>query len=181
METLAPPSNKAGADMAALAFSLLSAECAELVNRRLTVAERAQLRDAMARNTSASDAERRAAVRALAAAVRNGFEWPTPTNHDDSDCPFSNIAQHPRYRVVEVLDRVALREPLEVIVTLCHLSADVRHELFERLSPQTREMIMPRLNEVHLVSTHQTREFARDIDSRLKGALRESGSARSAV
>jgi hypothetical protein len=70
---------------------------------------------------------------------------------------------------------VAQREPLEVIVTLCHLPEDVRQELFDRLSAASRAAIMPRINEVHLVSTQKTREYARDINSRLKGALRESG------
>jgi hypothetical protein len=142
------------------------------------VAERSQLREALARNTTASDADRRAAIRALAAAVRNGFAWPTPAHHDDADCPFNHIAQHPRYHVVEVLNRMALRDALAVIVTLCHLPAAVRQDLFDRLSPETREAIMSRLHEVHLVNTHQTREFARDLDSRLKGALRKSGSTR---
>jgi hypothetical protein len=175
MDAMTSP--RSNADLAALAFSVLSSSCAEVVNRRLTIAERAQLREALSRNTSASDVDRQAAVRKLAAAIRNGFEWPRPPTHDDADCPFGPIASHPRFRVLDVLERVASREPLEVIVTLCHLHADIRQELFDRLSPETRELVVARINEVHLVTTHQTREYARDINSRLKGALRESASS----
>jgi len=50
------------ADRAALAFSLLPTRTADLVNRRLTVAERKRLREGLTRTRDATDAERHAAA-----------------------------------------------------------------------------------------------------------------------
>lgn len=80
--------------------------------------------------------------------------------------------------MVEVLDRVALREPLQVVVTLCHLNPGIRSELWERLSAETHAAVVPRLNEVHLVSTVKTKEYARDINARLTRVIRSSANAR---
>src|SRR4051794_35418502 len=157
-------------DLAALAFSLLPLGAAELVNRRLSIAERHRLREGLSRVHNATDEQRGAAVRALASAVRNGMEWPRPSAHDDADCPFNVVGQHPRFRVVDILQRVAAREPLEVVTTLCHLNPSIREELWERLPTGTKALILPRLNEVHLVSTTKTKEYARDINARLARA-----------
>jgi hypothetical protein len=54
---------EAGIDRAALAFSLLPANTAEVVNRRLSVGERMRLREGLARMRDASDARRMAAIR----------------------------------------------------------------------------------------------------------------------
>ncbi|HWS47176.1 MAG TPA: hypothetical protein VN636_15015 [Acidimicrobiia bacterium] len=163
------------ADRAALAFSLLPTRTADLVNRRLTVAERKRLREGLTRTRDATDAERHAAFRALATAVRNGMDWPAPAAHDEADCPFTAIAAHPRSDVVDILERVAVREPLEVAVTLCHLEPFVRDALWERLSPATCSMVTSRLKEVHLVSLAQTSKYASDINARLARSIRYSG------
>jgi hypothetical protein len=168
---LVEPSN---IEQAAMAFSMLTPACADVVNRRLTIAERKRLIEALSRVRTASDEERRAAMRRLANAVRTGIDWPRPASHDEADCPFNTINSHQRYRVVEVLDRVAQREPLQVVVTLCHLNGGIRAELWERLSPETHALIVPRLNEVHLVSTVKTKEYARDVNARLTRAIRAS-------
>ena len=172
------PSRGSTIDLAALAFSLLSTKSAEDVNRRLNIVERSRLREGLARVRDASDEERQAAIRALASAIRTGVDWPRPASHDEADCPFSTISQHERSRVVEVLERVAIRDPIEVVVTLCHLNPAMRTELWERVSSDTRILLLPRLQEVHLVSVTKTREYARDINTRLKGAIRASTSRR---
>lgn len=163
-------------DLAALAFSVLSSQCAEVVNRRLTIHERARLRDGLSRVRDASDAERAAAVRALAAAVRDGVEWPVPSSHDEADCPFNTLASYPRVHLVEVIDRISVRDPIAAIVALCHLDQQARAEVWDRVSPETRSAVLPRLNEVHLVSVNRTREYARDINTRMTRAVRASAS-----
>ena len=165
-------------DMAALAFSVLSSQCAEVVNRRLTIHERARLRDALSRMRDASDGERTAAVRALAAAVRDGVDWPVPSSHDEADCPFTPLASYPRVHLVEVIDRMSVRDPIAAVVALCHLEAQARTEVWDRVSPATRSAVLPRLNEVHLVSVNRTREYARDINNRMTRAVRSAASRR---
>ena len=165
-------------DLAALAFSLLPLAAADVVNRRLSIAERKRLREGLSRMHNASDADRRAAVRLLASTVKQGVDWPRPASHDEHDCPFTPIASHPRFHVVDVLDRMAQRDPIEVVVTLCHLSATTRQDLWDRLSPRTRDIVLPRLQEVHLVSKIKTREYARDVNERLTRAIKSSGRRR---
>src|SRR5262249_19227228 len=104
-------------DRAALAFSVLSTRSAEQITRHLSLSERHRLREGLARVRNASDEQRVAAVRALAGAVRHGMSWPRPSVHDDADCPFRIVSSHPRARVVDVFERIAVREPLEVAVT----------------------------------------------------------------
>ena len=165
-------------DLAALAFSVLSSQCAEVVNRRLTIHERARLRDGLSRMRDASDAERAAAVRALAAAVRDGVEWPVPASHDEADCPFTPLASYPRIHLVDVIDRIAVRDPIAAVVALCHLEKQARAEVWGRVSAETRSAVLPRLNEVHLVSVNRTREYAHDINTRLTRAVRTAASRR---
>lgn len=163
--------------MAALAFSVLSSQCAAVVNRRLTIQERAKLREGLARVRDASDAQRAAAVRALASAVRDGVDWPVPASHDDHDCPFSPLASYPRQYVVEVIDRIAVRDPIACVVALCHMERQTRADVWDRVSAATRSAVLPRLNEVHLVSVNRTREYAREINTRMTRAVR-AGAAR---
>jgi hypothetical protein len=73
-----------------------------------------------------------------------------------------------------------MREPLEVVVTLCHVNPTTREELWERLSPQARSQVLPRINEVHLVSMSKTRDYARDMNTRLGRAIRSAGRVRAA-
>ena len=167
-----------GIDRAALAYSLLPVRYADAVNDHLSIAERQRLRDGIARVREASDHARVEAIRALVAAVRRGVVFPRPAAHDDNDCPFNPVASQPRQRVIDVLERVARRDALEVVVTLCHLPDDVRQELWEGLSPDTRALLLPRLEEVHLMSTTRTREYARDINSRLTRAARHNATGR---
>jgi len=160
------------ADQAALAFSKLSTNTAEIVNRRLSIGERKLLREGLARTRGATDAQRDAAFRALGRAVLKGLEWPVPSAHDEADCPFTPIGLQPRFLVVDVLERIAHRDPIQAVVTLCHLGPDVRDEIWGRLTPQARAIIKPRVHEVHIVSTAKTKDYARDVNARLSRAIR---------
>jgi hypothetical protein len=161
---------ESGVDSAALAYSLLPLRFADAINDHLTVSERQALREATARVREASDQARMEAIRALVASVRRGVVFPRPAAHDDDDCPFAPVANHPRARVVEVLERVARRDGLEVVVTLCHLREEIRQELWDGLAPETRALLLPRLDQVHLTSASTSREFARDVNARLARA-----------
>lgn len=163
---------QSGVDRAALAFNLLPVGFADAVNDRLTVTERLRLRDATARMRDATDQARVEAIRALVASVRRGVVFPRPAAHDDRDCPFHPVADQPRARVVDVLERIARRDGLEVVVTLCHLREDVRQEIWDQLAPETRAFLLPRLDQVHLMSAASTREYARDINARFLRAAR---------
>jgi len=70
-----PPSK---VDRAALAFSVLSTNCASDVNRRLSISERMRLREGLTRVRDASDEQRHAAARLLAREVTRGMDWPRP-------------------------------------------------------------------------------------------------------
>ncbi len=167
-----------GVERAALAFSVLPTRCVDVVNKRLTISERMRLREALSRVRDASDGQRLDAFRALATAVDRGFQWPRPSVHDEADCPFRIVESHPRARVVEMLERVAAREALEVAVTFCHLSGELREELWNALSTDAHGAIITALEDVHAVSTVRTRAYARDITTRLSRAIRFSRSAR---
>jgi hypothetical protein len=158
---------ESGVDRAALAFSLLPVRFADAVNDHLSPTERRQLREATARVRDASDNARIEAVRALVASVRRGVVFPRPAAHDDDDCPFQPLEDAPRARVVDVLERLARRDSLEVVVTLCHLRDEVRQELWAGLAPETRAFLLPRLDQVHLTSASTTRGYARDMNARL--------------
>lgn len=164
-----PPSKQ---DQAALAFSLLSTQCAAAVNRRLSIGERMRLREGLSRVRDATDEQRNAAMRMLAREVKNGTEWPRPSMHDEADCPFNVIASHTRERTIDVFERVAAREPLEIAVALCHMPAQERDEIWADLTPAARNSIVPILDAVHLVSNVATRSYARDIEQRLGRAMR---------
>jgi hypothetical protein len=146
---------------------------ADAVNDHLSIAERQRLREGLARVREASDHSRVEAIRALVTAVRRGVVFPRPAAHDDKDCPFHPVGEHPRARVIEVLERVARRDALEVVVTLCHLSEEVRQDLWGGLDTETRVLLLPRLEEVHLMSASRTREYARDMNSRLARSARQ--------
>ncbi len=163
---------ESGVHRAALAFSLLPVQFADAVNGHLTVSERQKLREATAGIKDATDQARVEAIRALVASVRRGVVFPRPTAHDENDCPFQPIGEQPRARVVDVLERIARRDGLEVVVTLCHLRDDIRQELWELLTPETRAFLLPRLDQVHLTSAVSTREYARDMNARLLRASR---------
>lgn len=170
---------ESGVERAALAYSLLPVRFADAVNDHLSIAERQRLREGLVRVRDASEYSRVEAIRALVTAVRRGVVFPRPAAHDDKDCPFHPLATHPTTRVVEVLERVARRDPLEVVVTLCHLPDHFRAELWEELAPETRAFLFPRLEEVHLMSPARTREYARDMNQRMTRAARHSVTARS--
>ncbi len=75
--------------------------------------------------------------------------------------------------MVDVLERVARRDALEVVVTLCHLPETVRQDLWNGLYTDTRALLTPRLEEVHLMSPARTREYARDMNARLTRSARQ--------
>ncbi len=163
-----------GVDRAALAFSLLPRSAADMVNRRLSITERVKLREALSRTHNAPDEHRRIAVQMLAHAVRRGVEWPRPSAHDERDCPFTVLASHPISQVVDVLDRIAIREPIQVAVGLCHLSDAARDQIWSSLSSDTRSAVQPELDFVHNVSLTRTRMFARDLTTRLSREVRQT-------
>jgi hypothetical protein len=166
------PSSLPGVDKAALAFSVLPTRCAETVTQRLTVAERIRLRDGLARVRDADDVLRMEAFRDLARAVTSGFQWPRPSLHDETDCPFMIVASHPLPRAIEMFEKLAAREPLEAAVALCHLTSSLREEIWASLSTSAQGAIVPALEEVHHVSTVRTRAYARDITARLSRSIR---------
>jgi hypothetical protein len=161
-----------------LAYSLLPVRFADAVNDHLSIAERQRLREGLGQVREASDHSRVEAVRALVAAVRRGVVFPRPAAHDDKDCPFHPLADVPRQRLIEVLERVARRDALEVVVTLCHLPEEVRQQLWDGLTADTRVFLLPRLDEVHLMSPSRTREYARDMNSRVSRSARQSLTSR---
>ena len=161
-----------GLERAALAFSLLPVRFADAVNDHLSITERQRLREGLARVKEASDSTRAEAIRALTAAVRKGVVFPRPSAHDPAHCPFQPVGRHPLDQVVEVLERVSRRDALEVVVTLCHLDDDIRQELWEKFAPDARALLLPRLDEVHLLSTARTREYARSMNERLQRSAR---------
>jgi hypothetical protein len=163
----APSRPDSNVDRAALAYSLLPVRYADEVNHHLSITERQRLRDGLARVRDAGDYARVEAVRALGAAVRRGVVFPRPPGHDEHDCPFRPLESQPRRHVVDVLERLARRDGLEVVVTLCHLSDDVRRELWNGLDSETRAFLTPRLAEVPLVRPNRTREYARDVNARV--------------
>ncbi len=166
---------RTGQERAALAYSVLPTNCAEILHRRLNMGERVRLREGLSRTREAPDDERYKAVKMLAEAVRSGgMIWPRPSLHDDADCPFNIVTKHPPARVLEVLERVAAREPLEVAVALCHLPVDARMEIWKRLTPAAHEAVGNVLEEVHWVSRVLTRSYARDITTRISRELRQS-------
>lgn len=169
-----PQVSDSGIERAALAFSLLPVRFADAVNEHLSIAERQRLREGLARVREASDYSRAEAIRALTAAVRKGVVFPRPAAHDERDCPFHPVGEQPRTEVIEVLERVARRDPLEVVVTLCHLGDDVRQDIWAQFRPDIRGLLLPRLDEVHLLSAARTREYARSINERLQRSTRQS-------
>jgi hypothetical protein len=175
MESVVLPPSRV--DRAALAFSLLSTTCAAKVNRRLSISERMRLREGLTRVKEAPDEQRHAAVLLLAREVKRGLDWPRPSAHDDKDCPFHVVLSHPRSSVVEIFERMVQRDPMKIAVTLCHLPADARAELWAEMSKESQGPIRSALDDVHGVSTIATREMARDLTSRLGRAIRQTGRA----
>ena len=173
-EDLLPAS---GTERAALAYSMLSTRCADEVARRLSATERTKLREGLSRIRSASDEERFAAVNELARAVRKGVQFPLPRAHDEANCPFRVVESHPRRHVLDVLERVAMREPLQAAVTVCHLGRSMRDELWAQLSADARCAIISQLDAVPGISIARTRIYARDITSRLGRAIRNTSAA----
>ena len=170
--------SETGVERAALAYSLLPVRFADAVNDQLSIGERQRLREGLSQVREASDNARVEAIRALMAAVRRGVVFPRPAAHDDNDCPFHPLGEAPRQRVIEVLERVARRDALEVVVTLCHLRVEIRQELWDGLGSDTRVFLLPRLDEVHLMSPARTREYARDMNERVSRLTRQSVTAR---
>jgi hypothetical protein len=154
-------------DRAALAYSLLPVRYADAVNLHLSPTERQRLRDGLARVRDADDYARVQALRALGEAVRRGVVFPRPPGHDEHDCPFEPLESQPRQLVAHVMERLAHRDALEVVVTLCHLTEGARREVWAALDPETRAFLTPRLAEVLVVRPNRTRDYARDMNARV--------------
>jgi hypothetical protein len=158
---------RASADRAALAYSVLPLDFAQAVHDCLSVPEHHRLRDALVRVSDASTDQRHDALRHLLAAVRKGIVFPFPAAHQEDRCPFHSVAQLPDEIVVVFLEQLAVRQPMEAAVTLCHLPSRVQHQLWDALAPETRAVIVPLLEDVHGLSAASTREYARDVRIRL--------------
>ena len=81
---------------------------------------------------------------------------------------------HPFDRALDVLQRLAQRDPLEAAVTLCHLPEKERTDLWNAMSAEVHASVSIALNDVHGVSTTRTRGYARDIAARLSRSMRIS-------
>ncbi len=162
-------------------FSLLPTGAADEVAHRLTIVDRVRLREGLSQVRDAPNADRVAAAHALVRAVREGTRWPVPAAHDEADCPFRIVGEHDADIVVPLLERLAVRDALEVAVTLCHLNSDTREVLWEQLDVETRSRVTPVLGEVRSISSVRTRIFARDVAARLTHAVKMSRTNRVAM
>jgi hypothetical protein len=162
----------AGVRRAALAFSVLPTPHADALAHLLTMRERVRLREGLSQVRDASDDERVGALHALVRQIRNGVEWPILSGHNPHDCPFHVIEGHPPERVAAVLGQLAEGQPMTVAVALCHLPAQPRADLWDRLESQSRAKVMQQLPEVGLVGTVRTRILAREVVARLTRAAK---------
>jgi hypothetical protein len=167
MPALAP-----GVRRAALAFSVLPTPHADSIAHLLTMRERVTLREGLSQVRDAADGERIAALHDLVRAIRNGVDWPILPAHSDKDCPFHCVDGHPTDRVAAVLEQLAARQPMTVAVALCHLGADRRTELWERLDGRARVQVSLQVAEVPYVGTVRTRILAREVGARLTRAAK---------
>jgi hypothetical protein len=161
-----------GVERAALAFTILSTEQADLLAARLTLKERHRLRDGIVRVKDASQLHRTDAVFALVAAAERGMEWPEPANHDGKGCPFKPLHDVPSDVLAAVLERRVIRNPLEVAVTLCHLKPAERDGAWALLSADAQGAVLSELRAVPTINGPKTRLFAREVLSYLSHAAR---------
>ena len=129
--------------------------------------ERVTLREGLTQVRDAADGERIAALHDLVRAIRNGVDWPILGAHNEKDCPFHCVDGHPADRVAAVFEQLAERQPMTVAVALCHLGADRRTELWERLDARARAQVTLQVPEVSYVGTVRTRILAREVAARL--------------
>jgi hypothetical protein len=129
----------------------------------------------------ATEDERLEALRALVAAVRHGVVFPRPAAHEEANCPFHRVALYPQTDIIEMLERISTREPMEVAVTLCHLSRDLQREIWQKLSTEMRGILVPLLEVVYDVGRAKTREYARDVNIRLSRLAYQPSSTRAAL
>jgi len=159
-----------GPDRAALAFSALSAHCAQEILDLLSPAEQIRLRVALERLHDASDHERQAALDVLTRTVREGRRWPRPDVHDEASCPFNELASRPRSEVAALLAHVAVRTPLEIAVALCHLPGIVRDELWDQLDLEPAPRFSTNSHRCLPYGKGRSEDFARDLIARLNNA-----------
>ena len=170
-----------GVERAALAYSTLPAEFAGAVHDCLPIQDRRKLREGLAQVREATEDERLEALRALVVAVRHGVVFPRPAAHEEANCPFHRVALYAQDDVIEMLERICRREPMEVAVTLCHLSRELQKEIWQQLTPEMRGIIVPLLETVYDVGRGKTREFARDVNIRLSRLANQPTSTRAAL
>jgi flagellar motor switch protein FliG len=162
---VAPP---AGSSAAALAFSMLSARCADEVMRRLSPVERARLVAALERTQNARSAERAAALQQLVADLAETIAWPEPVPaHEVARRMFQALQQSPDDQLMDALQRLSKREPLAAAVTLSSFDADVREKLWETLDPEVRAGILAQLPDASSVTRAARERIARDLRLRL--------------
>ena len=170
---------ESGSERAALAYSMLSTRCADEVARRL---ERDRALEAPRRvvthpvsNVTRSDSPPSTSSPARCARV---CSFPCRAHTTRPSCPFRIVESHPRRHVIDVLERVAVREPLQAAVTLCHLSRAMRDELWAQLGVDARSAVISELDAVPGISSARTRIYARDITARLGRAIRNTSGGR---
>lgn len=170
-----------GVERAALAYSTLPAEFAGAVHDCLPIGDRRKLREGLAQVREATEDERLEALRALVVAVRHGVVFPRPAAHEEANCPFHRVALYPQTEIIEMLERICTREPMEVAVTLCHLDRDMQREIWQQLSTEMRGIVLPLLEVVYDVGRAKTREYARDVNIRLSRLANQPTSTRAAL
>ncbi|HTL86422.1 MAG TPA: hypothetical protein VL856_14650 [Acidimicrobiia bacterium] len=170
-----------GVEKAALAYSTLPAEFAGAVHDCLPIQDRRKLREGLAQVREATEDERLDALRALVVAVRHGVVFPRPAAHEEANCPFHRVALYPQGEIIDMLERICTREPMEVAVTLCHLNRELQREIWQQLSTEMRGAVLPLLEVVYDVGRTKTREYARDVNIRLSRLANQPTSSRVAM
>jgi hypothetical protein len=147
----------------------------------LPVQDRRKLREGLSQVREATEDERLEALRALVVAVRHGVVFPRPAAHEEANCPFHRVALYPPTEIIEMLERICTREPMEVAVTLCHLSRDMQRDIWQQLTAEMRGIILPLLEEVYDIGRAKTREYARDVNIRLSRLANQPMSTRATL
>ena len=159
-------------ERAALAFSVLSPRAAESVARHLSLADRARVREPLARIGDAGDDERHAALRSFTAAVCAPVVFPVPAVHDEATCGFRALEPFGSDHIARALARIATQDPLSVAVALCHLSVEDRDEVWDAIPGAARAVVRNALPRVSIVTHARTRRFAQELRTAVERAAK---------
>jgi hypothetical protein len=161
------PACSPSVERAALAFSAIPTRAALDISSRLTLLERSQLREGLTQVRNADEAARREAVHELVRAVQAGVGFPAPAPHDEANCPFRRIEQTPADDLAAVLAACARTQPALVAITLCHISAQHRAEVWSRFDQDERAAVRLTLSQVPGMSAARTAMYALDLRDRI--------------